>query len=206
MDPSLYKSFQTTRSYTYTYYSSVSPTSHQKQTLLFLHGFPEYADSWAAQVQSFNALGYACIVPDLLGYGGTSKPTDTEAYNSEGLSQDIADILTNENVDRAIIIGHDWGAYLAGRFANWQPARTLGLVVTSVAYRAAAELDLDASNAALKKSFGFEPFGYWSWIASPEAPAVIEAHLESFYSLLFAENPEIWKVCTPHSTHFHPRV
>lgn len=66
--------------------------------------------------------------------------------------------------------------------------------MTSVAYRASAKLDTAASNAALKKSFGYEPFGYWDWIAGPEAPALIENHLESFFSLLFAKDTEIWKV------------
>jgi len=192
MDQSWYKTVVTRRSFTYSYYSSVAEAS--KATIVLLHGFPEYSDSWSEQVRTLNSLGYGCIVPDLLGYGGTSKPLETEAYNSEGLSQDISDILDAEGVSKAILVGHDWGSYLAGRFTNWHPEKTIGLILTSVAYRPAGKLDVEASNAALKKSFGYEPFGYWEWISSPDAPDFLEEHIESFFSLLFAEDEAIWKV------------
>jgi soluble epoxide hydrolase / lipid-phosphate phosphatase len=192
MDQSLYKSTLTSRSYTYSYYSSAKNST--KQTIVLLHGFPEYSDTWLEQVKELERIGYNCIVPDMLGYGGTSKPLEADAYNSEGLCQDIADILDAEKIDKAIIIGHDWGSYLAGRFANWKPNRIMGLVTTGVAYRPAGKLDLEESNAAMKANFGYEPFGYWAWIASPEAPSLLDSHLESFFSLLFAKDPEIWKV------------
>ena len=192
MDPVSYKSVTTSRCYKYSYY--VSPTRGTRGSVVLLHGFPEYADMWAEQVKVFESLGYTCIAPDLLGYGASSKPPDAEAYNSEGLSQDLADIMQAEEVDKAVIIGHDWGSYLAGRFANWHPSKAAGLVLTSVSYRASGKLDLAASNAQMKAAFGYEPFGYWAWIASPEAPKVLEDHVESLFSLLFAKDAEIWKV------------
>lgn len=201
MDPSTYKTVTTSRSYTYSYY--VSANKGSKEPIVLLHGFPEYADMWADQITALEAKGHQCIAPDLLGYGASSKPTEGEAYNSEGLSQDIADILDAENVTKAIVIGHDWGSYLAGRFANWQPSRISGLVVTSVAYRESGKLDLEKSNAQMKAGFGYEPFGYWSWIASPEAPKVLEDHIESLFSLLFAKDAEIWKVGS-HDSPFKP--
>jgi soluble epoxide hydrolase / lipid-phosphate phosphatase len=192
MDSALYKSTTTSRSYIYSYYASA--TKGPEGTILFLHGFPEYSDMWSVQVKVLENLGYNCIVPDLLGYGESSKPYEADAYNSEGLSQDIAEILDAEKVDKAIVIGHDWGSYLAGRFANWQPSRIFGLVITSVAYRPPAKLDLATANAQMKAGFGYEPFGYWTWIASPEAPKVLEDHVESLFSLLFAKDSDIWKV------------
>lgn len=192
MDPSTYKTIKTPRGYTYSYY--VSANKGTKATLLLLHGFPEYADMWADQVAAFEALGHTCIAPDLLGYGATSKPTDGEAYNSEGLSQDVAAVLDAEGSPKVVVIGHDWGAYLAGRFANWQPERVRGLVVTSVAYRPSSELQLEAANAQMKAVLGYEPFGYWGWIAAPGNAAVLEQHIDSLFSLLFAKDAEIWKV------------
>lgn len=192
MDPTTYKTITTQRGYSYSYY--ISATKGQKETLLLLHGFPEYADMWADQVAAFEAAGHTCIAPDLLGYGATSKPVDGEAYNSEGLAQDVADILDVEGSPKVIVIGHDWGSYLAGRFANWQAARVTGLVVTSVAYRPASELQLDAANAQMKSVLGYEPFGYWGWIAAPGSAAVLEEHIDSLFSLLFAKDAEIWKV------------
>lgn len=192
MDSTTYKTVITTRGYTYSYY--VSAKKGDKETLLFLHGFPEYADMWSEQIKAFEALGHTCIAPDLLGYGATSKPVDGEAYNSKGQSQDVSDVLDAEGSPKVIVIGHDWGAYLAGRFTNWQPERVIGLVVTSVAYREPRELDLDAVNAQMKGVLGYEPLGYWGFFVSPGASTVIEEHIDSFFSLLFAEDASISKV------------
>ena len=194
MDSFSYHMITTRRSYTYSYY--VSQTKGEKGTIILLHGFPEYADMWADQIKIFERLGYTCIAPDLLGYGRTSKPTDAEAYNSEGQSQDIVDIMKTEQVEKAIFIGHDWGCYLAGRFANWQPAKITGLVLTNVSYRPSTRLDLVALNAQLKETFGYEVFGFWKWISSLDAPQLLESRLESLFSLLFARDAEIWKVRT----------
>jgi soluble epoxide hydrolase / lipid-phosphate phosphatase len=204
MDPASYKTVTTSRSYTYSYY--VSPVKGSKETIVLLHGFPEYADMWSEQIKIFESRGYNCIAPDLLGYGESSKPVDAEAYNSEGLSQDVADIMEAEDVEKAIFISHDWGSYLAGRFANWQPAKISGLVLTNVSYRASGKLDLATSNAQLKAAFGYEPFGYWAWIASPEAPKLLEDHLESLFSLMFAKDAEIWKVKNISLTSFNFQV
>lgn len=48
------------------------------------------------------------IVPDMLGYGGTSKPTEVEAYFGSGMSRDVVEIMNTEGVQEAIAIGHDW--------------------------------------------------------------------------------------------------
>lgn len=192
MDRSTYKTVATSRGFSYSYYAS--PAKGQKGTILFLHGFPEYATMWADQIKALEALGYNCIAPDLLGYGTSSQPTDAESYNSEGLSQDVAEILDAEGETSVIVVGHDWGAYLAGRFVNWQSSRVRGLILTSVAYRPADELQLDVVNAAMEKVLGYEPFGYWKFFTQPGAAAVIEDKIESFFSLLFSSNPEIWKV------------
>lgn len=56
----------------------------------------------------FKAKGYGVLIPDMLGYGGTDKPTDPEAYASEALVQDLVDILDAEKIDRVVAVGHDW--------------------------------------------------------------------------------------------------
>lgn len=193
MDQSLYKTITTVGGQSYSYYAS-PPLSSPKGTILLLHGFPEYSTMWSEVIAPLAALSYNLLVPSLLGYPPTSAPLSPFPYNSRSLSSDLISILDAEHVATAIVIGHDWGSYLAGRFANWYPDRIVGLVLTNVAYRPSAKLDLATSNVAMKNAFGYEPFGYWEWIAGEEAPGVVEAHLESFFSLLFARDTEVWKV------------
>lgn len=114
MNTASYKTHTTSRGFIYAYYRSASHGQGSKPTLVFLHGFPSTSKSWRHQVAFFEARGYDVIAPDMLGYGGTDKPTDTESYGSTGLARDIIDILDKEKVgfegNRAIAVGHDWYA------------------------------------------------------------------------------------------------
>lgn len=59
-------------------------------------------------VPYFEERGYGIIAPDMLGYGGTDKPTEPAAYKGTLMAKDMVDILDAENVEKAIAIGHDW--------------------------------------------------------------------------------------------------
>ena len=106
MDPSSYKDLTTSRGLNYHYYCS--PPQLSKPILLFLHGFPSTSYDWRHQVSFFRKEGYGLIVPDMLGYGGSAKPTDPMHYKASLLCADLIDILDAEHVDQAIVIGHDW--------------------------------------------------------------------------------------------------
>ncbi len=106
MDSSLYKDVLTSRGLKYHYY--FSPPRDAKLTLLFCHGFPSTSRDWRKQVPYFQEQGYGIVVPDMLGYGGTDKPTDPSLYLSSGISGDFVDILDAEKVGLAVAIGHDW--------------------------------------------------------------------------------------------------
>ncbi|KAJ7910298.1 Alpha/Beta hydrolase protein, partial [Mycena leptocephala] len=89
----------------YSYYFSAPVEG--KPTLLFSHGFPTPAYLWAKQMAFLDPMGYGIVAPDLLGYGGTDKPTDPKFYVGSGLAQDAIDILDHENIDKTIAVGHD---------------------------------------------------------------------------------------------------
>jgi soluble epoxide hydrolase / lipid-phosphate phosphatase len=108
MDPALYKTFTTSRSITYNYYFSPPPQSSTKPYLLFLHGFPSTSNDWRRQIPFFKSLGYGLIAPDMLGYGGTSIPTDPMEYRGSLMAKDLIELLDKEGVEKAVSIGHDW--------------------------------------------------------------------------------------------------
>lgn len=114
MDQSRYKKVKTRRGFTYSYY--VSPPATGKPVLFFAHGFPANSSLWRKQVAFFEPLGYGLLVPDLLGYGGTDKPTDPKLYVGSGHANDIADILDAEGLEQVIAIGHDWYAVFLALF------------------------------------------------------------------------------------------
>ena len=78
--------------------------------IVFVHGWPELAISWRHQLRCFADLGFRCVAPDMRGYGRSSVPGRIEDYALEAIAQDMLDLLDGLGRERAIWIGHDWGA------------------------------------------------------------------------------------------------
>ena len=114
MDPSLAKTLKTTRGLAYRYY--YSPAKDSKPTIFFAHGFPSTADSWHKQASFFQTHGYGVVVPDLLGYGGTDKPTDVDVYRLKLVVGDLMEIFDHEKLDKIVAIGHDWCVHPLSKF------------------------------------------------------------------------------------------
>ena len=89
-------------------YVSIAATSATKLTFLLLHGYPSSCYDWRHQIAGLDAAGHGIIAPDLLGYGDTDKPTDLDAYRLKTMSFHMAEILDIENVERCIVVSHDW--------------------------------------------------------------------------------------------------
>ncbi|KAF5345637.1 hypothetical protein D9758_015147 [Tetrapyrgos nigripes] len=129
---SLFKDLNVSRGLNYHYYAVPADTG--KPTLLFLHGFPSTSYDWHHQVAFFQDKGYGLLVPDMLGYGGTSKPLDPQLYVSSLVTRDIIDILDAENIEQAVVVAHDWGSKTASRLANYFPERFLSYAFLAVGY------------------------------------------------------------------------
>ncbi|KAK0201113.1 Alpha/Beta hydrolase protein [Desarmillaria ectypa] len=192
MDQSLYKDFITSRGFTYHYLSSVGDAS--KPVLLFLHGFPSTSYDWKHQIAFFREKGYPLIVPDMLGYGGTSKPVDPMQYRHRLLAQDIVEILDTEKVARVIAVGHDWGCVVTSRLADYYPDRCLAYGFLAAGYYPASQpLTYEATMQLMKSMIGTELIGYWDFFAEDGVDVKIDKNLESMYSLLFCADCDLWK-------------
>jgi len=182
----------TQRSFVYSYH--YNPSAIGKPTILFLHGFPSTHRDWASQINYFSSKGYGVIAPDLLGYGDTSAPDDVQQYKLSDMAQDIIDILNDLNVDKVIGVGHDWGSLLLSRLLNVQVGRFKGAALLAVGYAPPhPNFDYKATNAMLKSLIGYDVFGYWEFFAADDAPALSEKNIDSLYSLVFPDDPTIWK-------------
>ena len=113
------KTLKTSRGITYTYYTS--PGSASLPTLLFQHGYPDHAAMWAQVATPLRSLNHPIIIPDMLGYDGTDKPTDPSAYTWDKMTNDMVEILDAEKAQNCISIGHDWGSAAASRLYNYHP-------------------------------------------------------------------------------------
>ena len=61
--------------------------------IVFLHGWPELAISWRAQLPAFAPLGFRAVAPDMRGYGRSSVHPRHEDYALEEIVADTVELL-----------------------------------------------------------------------------------------------------------------
>jgi len=102
--------------------------------VVLLHGWPDTGDLWRHQVPALTASGYRVVAPDLRGFGRSSKPTDLAAYAPPVLVGDLLGVLDTLEIDRAHLVGHDWGAAIAWMAAALAPGRVASITALSVGH------------------------------------------------------------------------
>lgn len=101
---------------------------------LLLHGFPEGAESWSAQLEALGEAGFLAVAPDMRGYGGTDCPEGEEAYRMPHLIDDVEGLIAVLGRERCHLAGHDWGALVGWSFVSHRPHRVLTWSALSVGH------------------------------------------------------------------------
>ena len=104
--------------------------------VVLLHGFPDSGRLWRHQVPALAEAGFKVIVPDLRGYGRSDKPSEVDAYRMDLLVGDVLAVIDAAGVERAHVVGHDWGAGVAWATALMAADRVDHLVAMSVGHPA----------------------------------------------------------------------
>lgn len=92
--------------------------------IVLLHGFPLAKESWDAQAATLS-LRARVIRIDLRGLGASAVTPGP--YLMEALASDVAAILDALAVERAVVVGHSLGGYVAFAFYRLFAERCLGL-------------------------------------------------------------------------------
>lgn len=100
--------------------------------VLLLHGFPEFWYSWRHQIGPLAEAGFHVVAPDMRGYNLSSKPAGWRSYDTPLLAGDIAGLAKSFGVERAHVVGHDWGAAVAYATAMYHPEVVERLVILNV--------------------------------------------------------------------------
>lgn len=105
-----------------------------RQTIIFLHGFPEYWGTWHAQLEYFSK-SYRVIAPDLPGYNLSGKPQEQSFFEVPNLIQFIAKFIQGvAPQEKIILVAHDWGGAIAWPLAAFFPQLIERLVILNAAH------------------------------------------------------------------------
>lgn len=97
-----------------------------EKTLVLLHGFGDDKDTWL-QLAIALKNKYHLIIPDFIGYGKSSKPSDIN-YSLEMQSQRLHFFLEGMVDNAPVIVGNSMGGGIAIKYAEKYPINKLVLV------------------------------------------------------------------------------
>jgi haloacetate dehalogenase len=171
--------------------------------LLLLHGYPQTHLMWRKLAPRL-AADFTVVVPDLRGYGDSSKPpagADNAGYSKRALALDQVETMAALGFERFAVAGHDRGARVAHRLARDHSERIERLALLDIVptlYRFET-IDQKAATASYHWFFLIQPGGLPERLigAEPEFflrhslrdPAVFEPEAFAEYLRCF-KNPE----------------
>lgn len=102
--------------------------------VVMCHGFPGLGYSYRHQSVALAEAGFRAIALDMPGYGGTTRPDSVDEYTNDAVANRLVDLLDALGIDKAVFVGHDFGAPAAWTTALRYPDRVAGLVSLAVPY------------------------------------------------------------------------
>jgi pimeloyl-ACP methyl ester carboxylesterase len=99
--------------------------------VLLLHGYPETPIVWAKAMAALAGSGYHAVAPYMRGYPPSSAPADGD-YSIRALGGDALALIAALGSERAVIVGHDWGASAAYAATVRAPQAVEKLVAVSI--------------------------------------------------------------------------
>ncbi|KAF8922733.1 Alpha/Beta hydrolase protein [Mucidula mucida] len=176
-DLSLYRDFNVSR-------GSIIITTFVSQDgakpyLLFLHGFPSSSYDWRYQIEFFSNQGYGLIVPDMLGYGGTARPLETELTRAVSLQRTLLTswIMKGRENKRRLANTSKIDSSVCVLFC-----RILGSPWTDLC---------GILESGYRCQLLVRPVGILGFFSQDNAPQIVSDNVDSLFSLLYATDPRL---------------
>jgi haloacetate dehalogenase len=102
--------------------------------ILLLHGAPQSHVSWRMVAPKL-AANFTVVVPDIRGYGDSSKPPDGENhanYSKRAMALDQVEVMKHFGFDKFPVIGQDRGGRVTHRLALDHPNRVTHAAVLDI--------------------------------------------------------------------------
>jgi pimeloyl-ACP methyl ester carboxylesterase len=147
--------------------------------VVMLHGFPDSLHTWKPVIAHLipdavgtpNDIGAPRILtPHLRGFGGTlTLDSSARTGQSAALAQDVLDFLDALAIERALLVGHDWGSRAACGAAVLAPHRVHSLVILASGYLpVSAPMPYEQAQAYWYQWFFHTPQGEYALAHDPQ--------------------------------------
>ena len=123
------------------------------EAVVCLHGFPQDGTAYDDVARLLAADGLRVLAPDQRGYSPGARPGGRSAYALEVLADDVVALLDRAGVQKAHVVGHDWGGAVAWFLASRRSNRVCSLTVLSTPHPAAMRAEWWRSTQALRSSY-----------------------------------------------------
>jgi pimeloyl-ACP methyl ester carboxylesterase len=100
--------------------------------VVLLHGFPQFWWTWRHQLPILAEAGYRAVAMDLRGYGASDKPP--RGYDTMTSAADVAGVVRSLGESQAVVVGHDWGGWVAWSMPGLAPRVTRAVAVLGAAH------------------------------------------------------------------------
>jgi pimeloyl-ACP methyl ester carboxylesterase len=166
----------------------------QGPLVLLVHGFPESWYSWRHQMRPIAEAGFTACAIDVRGYGGSDKPHPVEAYAMERMVEDVAGVIGLLSPhEKAVVVGHDWGAPIVWNSALIRPDRIRAVAGLSVPYLGVpgrSFRDFYEELFTSKGRFFYQHYFQAEGVAEAELEADPRDSLRRFYYAICGDAPD----------------
>jgi pimeloyl-ACP methyl ester carboxylesterase len=150
--------------------------------IVLVHGWPESWFSWRHQIPALVGAGYRVAALDVRGYGGSDKPEAIESYGIKTLAADIAGLIGALGEEKAILIGHDWGAPIVWNTALFFPDCVRAVVGLSVPHLGRGAIPrVERFRQIYKDRFFYQLYFQTPGVAEAELEADVRSSLRKIY-------------------------
>lgn len=123
------------------------------ETVVCLHGFPQDSTAYAGVSPLLTEAGLRVLVPDQRGYSPGARPMGRASYLLRELAADVVALLDAAGVQRAHVVGHDWGGAVAWMLASRSSDRVRSLTALSTPHPAAQRAAFRRSSQGLRSAY-----------------------------------------------------
>ena len=101
------------------------------ELVLCMHGQPNWSYSFRKMIGPLVAAGYRVVVPDIVGFGRSDKPTKRSDYTFDRHVNWLMSFIEGLDLQNINLIAQDWGGPIALRNVADKPYRFARILLTN---------------------------------------------------------------------------